>query len=61
MHVPHTLVSADLRILENVQGILPVPGSASTRHGSKVVVDVRVHHVHGLVDVVLDEQLTGVS
>ena len=61
VHIPHALVPANLGVLENVQGVLPVPGSASPRHGSEVVVDIRVHHVDSLVDVVLDKELAGMG
>jgi hypothetical protein len=40
VHIPHALVTPDLRILKDVQRVLPVPRPASTGHRSEVVVDL---------------------
>jgi hypothetical protein len=41
VHIPHALIAPDLRILKDVQRVLPIPSSTSTGHRSEVVVDLQ--------------------
>lgn len=41
VHVPHALIPSNLRVLENVQRVLPISSATSTGHAPEVVGDLQ--------------------